>query len=88
MLMPGVIKVVMAAAVGAAFRLKGGLQVYKIRSEALKHYLDHMVGPNAKTLIPNFSREMSVSQMPGKTHKLTGIFMPDFDNSLRSGLHF
>jgi hypothetical protein len=88
MTMPTVTSVVMAvAAVGTAFGLKGGLHLYKIRSEAMEHILDHMVGPNEKDLTSNFSGQMPISQMPGKTHKLIRVFMPDFDNRLGSGLN-
>jgi hypothetical protein len=78
---------VAVAAVRTALGLEGGLHLYKIRSEAMEHILDHVVGPNAKNLVSNFSRQMPVSQMPGKTHKLIGIFMPDLYNELRSGLN-
>jgi hypothetical protein len=30
---------------------------------------------------------MPISEMPGKSHKLNRVFMPDFDNKLRSGLN-
>ena len=78
---------VIITAVSAAFRLERGLHLYKFRSQAMKHLLDHMVGPNAKNLITNFSRQMPISQMPGKAHELIGIFVPNFDNRLRSGLN-
>jgi hypothetical protein len=89
MLMPRVIMVAMVAvaAVSTAFRLEGGLHLYKIRFEVMEHILDHMVRANAKNLISNLSRQMPISQMPGKAHKLIGIFMPDFDNKLSSGLN-
>ena len=89
MIIPPVIVVVMVAvaAVSTAFGLEGGLHLYKIRSEAMEHILDHMVRPNAKNLVSNFSRQMPISQMPSKTDKLIGIFMPDFDNKFRSGLN-
>jgi hypothetical protein len=89
MLMPTVIVVMMVAvvAVGAAFRLERGLRLYKLGSEATQHLLDHMIGPNAKSLIANFSRQMSISQMPSKTHELIGILVPNFDNRLRCGPH-
>jgi hypothetical protein len=89
MIMPPVIMVVMVAvtAVSAAFGLEGGLHLYKIRSEAMEHILDHVVRANAKNLVSNFSRQMAIPKMPGKTHKLIGIFMPDFYNELRSGLN-
>jgi hypothetical protein len=87
MKMPAVSMAVMMAvtAVSAAFGLERGLHLYKIRSEAMEHILDHMVGPDAKSLVPNFSWQMSVSQMPSKAHQLIGLSMPDFDNKLRGG---
>jgi hypothetical protein len=89
MMMPTFIMVVMVAlaAVSAAFGLERGLHLYKISSEAMEHSLDHMIGPNAKNLVANFSRQMPISQMPSQTRKLIGIFMPNFDNKLRSGLN-
>jgi len=75
------------AAVRTALGLKGSAHVYKIGSEAAEHILDDMVGPNAKNLVLNFSGQMSISQMPSKTHKLVGILMPHLDDKLRSGLN-
>src|SRR5438128_1971460 len=45
-----------------------------------------MIRPDTKNLVSNFGRQMPVAQMPGETHKLIGIFMPDFDNVFGSGL--
>ena len=85
MIMFPVTIVVMMATVCATLGLERRLHLYKIRSEAVEHLLDNMVRANAKNLVSNFSRQMPVSQMPRKAHKLMGIFMPDFDNKLRSG---
>jgi hypothetical protein len=82
-----VVVIVAVAAVGATFGLEGSLYLYKIRSQAIEHLLDHVVGPNAQNLVSNFGRQMSISQMPRKAHKLIRIFMPDFDNRLGSGLN-
>jgi hypothetical protein len=89
MMMPTIIMIVMAAvaAVSTAFGLEGALHLYKIRSEASEHILDHMVRPDAKNLVSDFSRQMPISQMPGKAQKLIRIFVPDFDNGLRRGLN-
>jgi hypothetical protein len=76
---------VAVAGVSAAFGLERDLHPCKICSEAEEHILDHVVRPNAKNLVSNFSRQMPISQMPSKAHKLIGIFMPDFDNKLRGG---
>ena len=86
-MMSTVIMVMMVtiAAVSAAFRLERGVHLYKLRSEAMKHLLDHMVGPNAQNLVANFGRQMPISKMPGKPHELIGFLMPDFDNGLGSG---
>jgi hypothetical protein len=88
MMMPIVVVVVRVAvvAIGAALRLEGGLHLHKICSETAEHLLNHMVGADAKNLFSNFRRQMAISQMPSKTHKLVGIFMPDFDNVFGSRL--
>jgi hypothetical protein len=89
MRMPILVMVVIAAVapVGAAFGLEGGPHLYKVRSEAMEHIFNHMVGPNAKNLVSNFGRQMPISQMPSKAHKLIEILMPDFDNKFRSRLN-
>jgi hypothetical protein len=88
MMMPAVNMVVMVAvtAVCAAFGLEGDPYLHEIRSETAEHILDHMVGANAKNLVPNFRRQMPVSQMPSKPRELMRIFVSDFDDGLRSGV--
>jgi hypothetical protein len=86
MLSIAMVVVVAVAAVRAAFRLEGDVRLSEIRSETAEHFLDHMVRANAKNLTPNFRRQMPVSQMPSKAHKLLRIFVPDFDDELWSGL--
>jgi hypothetical protein len=88
MMMPAVSMVVMVAvaAVRATLRLEGDLYLNEIRSETAEHILDYMVGANAKNVVPNFRRQMPVSQMPSKPRKLMRIFVPDFDDGLRGGL--
>jgi len=73
---------VAVASVSAAFGLERDLHLYKICSEAEEHILDHVVWPNAKNLVSNFSRQMPISQMPRKAGQLIGIFVSDFDNKL------
>jgi hypothetical protein len=78
---------VAVAAVSAAFGLKRDQHPFKICSEAKEHILDHVVGPNAKNLVSNLSRQMPISQMPRKARQLIGIFMSDFDNELCRSLN-
>src|ERR1700756_1817375 len=73
--------------VSAAFGLEGDVHPYKVCSEAKEHILDHVVGPNAKNLVSNFSRQMPISQMPREASKLVGVFMLDFDDELRRSLN-
>jgi hypothetical protein len=80
-----VVVIVTMAAIGAPFRLERSLHVYEIRSQGKEHVLDHMVGTNAKNVTCNFGGQMAISQVPGKTRKLTRVFVPDFDNKLGSG---
>jgi len=79
--------VMVAITIGAALRLERGLHVAKLRSEAMEHVLNDMIGPNAKSIVANFSRQMPVSQMPGKAHELIGVVVSDLDDGLRSGLN-
>jgi hypothetical protein len=78
---------VAVAAVSAAFGLERDLHPHEIRSKTKEHILDHVVRPNAKNLTSNFSRQMSISQMPRKARQLIGIFMSDFDNELGCSLN-
>jgi hypothetical protein len=78
---------VAVAGVSTPFGLKRSLHPCKICSEAKQHILDHVVGPNAKNLASNFSRQMPISQMPRQASQLVGIFMSDFDNELRRSLN-
>jgi hypothetical protein len=87
MMMPTVAVFVILAAVRAALGLEGGLHLHELRSKAMEHILDHVVGPNTKNVVSNFSRQVPVSQMPRKAHELMGIFVSDFDNQLRSSLN-
>jgi hypothetical protein len=87
MMMAAVAVVVMVpvATISPAFWLEGCLHLHELRAQAFEHILDHMVGPNAKNLVSNFSRKMPISEMPSKSDKLTGVFVSDFDNQLDSG---
>jgi hypothetical protein len=75
------------ADISTAFGLERDLHPFKICSEAKEHILDHVIRPNAKNLVSNFSRQMPISQMPRKPRQLIGIFMSDFDNELRRSLN-
>jgi hypothetical protein len=87
MMMPTLAVFVIVAAVRAAFGLKGGLHLHELRSKAIEHIFDHVVGPNPKNVVSNFSRQVPVSQMPRKAQQLVGIFVSDFHNRLRSSLN-
>jgi hypothetical protein len=78
---------VAVAGVSAAFGLERDLHPRKICPEPEEHILDHVVGPNAKNLVSNFSRQMPISQMPREASQLVGVFMLDFDNELRRCLN-
>jgi len=74
-------------AISATLGLERGLRFRELRAEDLEHMLDHVVGPNAENLVPNFSRQMPVPEVPTQAHKLVGISVPNFDDMLRSGLN-
>jgi hypothetical protein len=78
---------VAVAAVSAAFGLEAGVHSYQIGSEAMQHILDYVVRSDTKKLVSNIRRQMAISEVPSKAHKLIGIFMRDFDTRLRSCLN-
>src|SRR5258708_16516082 len=82
-----VVPIVAVAAVSTAFWLKGGLHSYQISSKPKEDMLDHVVGPDAKNLVPDFGRQVAISKMPGEAGKLIGILMPDFDYGFGRGLN-
>jgi hypothetical protein len=87
MMMPTLAVFVIVAAVRAAFGLKGCLHLNELRSKAMEHIFDHVVGSNPKNVISNFSRQVPVPQMPREAQELMGIFVSDFDNRFRSSLN-
>jgi hypothetical protein len=87
MMMPTLAVFVIVAAVRAAFGLKGFLHSHELRSKAIEHIFDHVVGPNTKNMVSNFSRQVPVSQMPRKAQELMRIFVSDFHNRFRSSLN-
>jgi hypothetical protein len=87
MMIPAFVRlVVMPVRVSATFRLESCLDFLQTRSETAEHIFNYVVRSNAKDLFSNFSRQVSIAQVPGKAHQLSGILVPDFDNILRSGL--
>jgi len=78
---------VAVADISASFGLERDLHPFKICSEAKEHFFDHVVRPNAKNLVSNFSRQMPTSQMPRKARQPIAIFMSDFDNGLHRSLN-
>src|SRR5262249_4424984 len=82
-----VVEMVAVVDISATLGVERRLYVRELGAEAPEHMLDHMVGPNAENLVPNFRRQMPVSQVPSQARKLVGIFGPYFDNMLRSSLN-
>jgi hypothetical protein len=81
------VMVLTVAAVSATFRLKRSPHSDEIRPKAFEHGLDHVVGSDAKNLVPDLGRHVPVSQVPGETRELMAISMPDFDDRLRGRPH-
>ena len=70
------------AVIGSPLGLERGVDPREISAKPAEHVLDHVVGPNSKDLIADFSRQMSVAEMPGQACKLIRIVMPNLDHEL------
>jgi hypothetical protein len=79
--------VMVAVTVSAAFGLKGGLDLLKVRPQGTEQVFYYMVGPNQKNMVSNLGRQMPITQVPCQAHQLDRIFVSDFDNVLHSGLN-
>jgi len=73
-----VMLVIVCGAVRAAFGLKGCVETVEFGSETLEHFFNHVIGPDAQSAFANLRREMAISKMPGESHQLMAIFVPDF----------
>ena len=89
MVMPtvGMIVMVAIAAIRATLRLEGNLNFREFGSEAVEHFLDHMVWANAEGIISNLGWKMAISQVPSEAHQLMAVLMLDFDDQLGGRLN-
>src|SRR4029077_12966606 len=78
---------VIVTTVRAAFGLERSIDLLENGAESVKHILDHMVRTDAKAVVSNVGRQMTIAEMPCKAHKLARIFMPHLDNRLRGRLN-
>jgi hypothetical protein len=85
MMMLALLVAMIMVTVSAALRLKTGSHVCKIRSKAVKHTLNHMIGPNTKNVVSDFCWQMTVSEMPRDAHEALEIPMPDLHKRFSSG---
>ena len=60
-------------AIGAAFRIEGGLEHFQLAAEAFHHFRDHMVGTDAQKAFADFRGEMTVADMPGHARQMQRI---------------
>jgi hypothetical protein len=79
-----VVMLALPAAVSSTFWLKGCPHPRQLRAQALEHALNHMVGAYAQQRLPDFSRQVTIPQMPGKSHQLKWLPMLDLEDRLRS----
>ena len=79
--------VMVAVPVSTALGLESGLDLLQICCEAAEHIFDYVVGSYKKNMVPDFGRQMPITQVPGKTHQLDRVFMSDFYKILRSRLN-
>ena len=73
-----VMVVIVSGTVGAALRLKSCLHFAEFGFETLKHFFHHVVGADTEGAFANLCGEMTISKMPGKSHQLMPVFVPDF----------
>ena len=71
------ITVIVGCTVSATFGLKSCLNLMDACSETLQHFFNHVVGADSERIFANLRRQMAISKMPGESHQLMAIFVPD-----------
>ena len=80
--------VMMAASVGAAFRIERRIDVGHLRAQAPHHILDHVITADDEPVAIEHGRQMPVAEMPGNADEVTQVVTADFSEWLRRGNNF
>jgi hypothetical protein len=73
------------ARIGAAFGIKGRLDLDDARAKPLHHGFDDMIMPDTQGLSRDLGRQMPVAEMPGKANQMMRVAAADLEKPLRSG---
>ena len=69
-------------AVGAAFGLKRLFDFPEFGSETFQHFFNHVIGADEQGVFANLRWEMTIPEVPRKSHELVAIFMTNFEKHL------
>src|SRR5215471_3267902 len=83
--LPVMVVVLLAAAIGPTFGLERRFNLQQLGSEPNKHVFDHVVGSNKQNVSSNFGQQVPIAQVPSQTHQLVAVRMPDLYKCFRSG---
>ena len=83
----GVMAVAVAAAIGAVFRLEGGLDGLGRRAQLIEHGLEHVVIEQAQPTVTHLQRHVAVAQVIGGAGQFKGIAAGDVQQLFRPGAH-
>jgi hypothetical protein len=81
------IVMVIMPAVCPALGLERSIDLPENGAESVKHILDHMIRTDANTVVSNIGRQVTITEMPCKAHKLAMVFVRDLDNRFRGRLN-
>jgi hypothetical protein len=70
------------AVIGATFRIKRRFDFDDPRSQPLRHFLDHVVAPDAQRFGRNLCRQVTVAEMPGDADQMLRIGATDLQERL------
>jgi hypothetical protein len=77
--------IVMIMRIGAALRLKGGLDGVELRAEPRQHVFQNAVAPHPQPAAHDLHFGVAVAEMPGEAREGGGVLRRDFHQRLGFG---
>ena len=75
--------VMMAASVGAAFRIERRIDVGHLRAQAPHHILDHVITADDEPVAIEHGRQMPVAEVPRDAHEMAQVIAADLGEWFR-----
>jgi hypothetical protein len=77
-----VVMVCDAGSISASLGIERRLNLLDMAAQALDHFLNDVIGPDANAVAEQLHRQMTIAEMPGDAHQFAVIMRVDFEQWL------